>query len=235
MNERECSLKLPLGQVFVACDLEVVVQGVVDRLVVNRAILCAGFHSLANLVLLFTGKRVRCRGHFIMAVLADGGKNFGRNPTLEALGRFELGAEDQSVEARLVDAVDQLTATVRFDFGLEEVFWVDSVIDSANKVLITERFCNVVGNEKGKLGRTECADLNILERENRWCCHFRLLRFNVEPCNPTPIGWAGVAGWRTALRKRPPEGACKPSRKESCKGGTDLVLPFSGGRVTSGG
>lgn len=72
---------------------------------------------------------------------------------------------------------------------------------------------------------------NILERENRWCCHFRLLRFNVEPCNPTPIGWAGVAGWRTALRKRPPEGACKPSRKESCKGGTDLVLPFSGGRV----
>ena len=88
-----------------------------------------------------------------------------------------------------------------------------------------------LATKKGKFGRTECADLNILERENRWCCHFRLLRFNVEPCNPTPIGWAGVAGWRTALRKRPPEGACKPSRKESCKGGTDLVLPFSGGRV----
>ena len=140
VNERERSLKLPLGQVFVACDLEVVVQGVVDRLVVNRAILCAGFHSLANLVLLFTGKRVRCRGHFIMAVLANGGKNFGRNPTLEALGRFELGAEDQSVEARLVDAVDRLDAVELVgDFRLDEVFGINVIFDRFARVCVSKR------------------------------------------------------------------------------------------------
>lgn len=65
-----------------------------------------------------------------MAVLADGGKNFGRNPTLEALGRFELGAEDQSVEARLVDAVDRLDAVELVgDFRLDEVFGINVIFD----------------------------------------------------------------------------------------------------------
>ena len=36
---------------------------------------------------------------FVASRLADRGQNFGRDPALEALGAFELGAEDQSVEA----------------------------------------------------------------------------------------------------------------------------------------
>lgn len=70
-----------------------------------------------------------------MAVLANGGKNFGRNPTLEALGRFELGAEDQSVEARLVDAVDGLLAASGVDLDLDKVFRVDVLGDSTRALL----------------------------------------------------------------------------------------------------
>lgn len=137
VNERERSLKLPLGQVFVACDLEVVVQGVVDRLVVNRAILCAGLDGLADLVQLFSRERSRC---FVASSLADGRKDFGRDPALEALCGFELGAEDQSVEAGLVDAVDRLDAVELVDdFRLDEVFGINVIFDRFARVCVSKR------------------------------------------------------------------------------------------------
>lgn len=75
-----------------------------------------------------------------MAVLANGGKNFGRNPTLEALGRFELGAEDQSVEAGLVDAVDRLDAVELVDdFRLDEVFGINVIFDRFARVCVSKR------------------------------------------------------------------------------------------------
>jgi hypothetical protein len=60
---------------------------------------------------------------FVASSLANSRKDFGRDPALEALCGFELGAEDQSVEAGLVDAVDRLDAVELVDdFRLDEVF-----------------------------------------------------------------------------------------------------------------
>ena len=79
-------------------------------------------HFALNGALLCGRDRGLC---FVVPSLADGGQNFGRDPALESLCGFELGAEDQSVEAGLVDAVDRLAATFRFDLGLDEVFRID--------------------------------------------------------------------------------------------------------------
>ena len=87
-----------------------------------------------------------------MAVLADGGKNFGRNPTLEALGRFELGAEDQSVEARLVDAVDRLSTTELVgDFLLDEVFRID-VLGATFGFLYPRAVATSIATNRGSSG-----------------------------------------------------------------------------------
>ena len=101
-----------------------------------------------------------------MAVLADGGKNFGRNPTLEALGRFELGAEDQSVEARLVDAVDGLDSVELIsDFRFDEIVRIHMTQYSVLRVLIAKSSCNVDSDEERKVGGTERTHGVVLERE----------------------------------------------------------------------
>ena len=82
-------------------------------------------HFALNGALLCGRDRGLC---FVVPSLANSRKNFGRDPALEALGAFELLAEDQGVEAGLVDAVDRLAAAFRFDFGLDEVFRVNAVV-----------------------------------------------------------------------------------------------------------
>ena len=98
-----------------------------------------------------------------MAVLADGRKNFGRDPALEALCGFELGAEDQSVEAGLVDAVDDLATASGFDLGLDEVFGVDVLFDRVCLVLVSESTSGINGDKEREVRRAERTDLSVLE------------------------------------------------------------------------
>ena len=160
LNERERSLKLFPSQILVAGDLEGVVQRVLDRLVVDGAVLCAGLDGLSDFVHLFG--RERCR-RFVASSLADGGQNFGRNPALESLCRFELGAEDQGIETGLVDAVDRLAAAFRFDFGLDDVFGVDVLFDRVCLVFVSESTSGINGDKEREVRRAERTDLSVLE------------------------------------------------------------------------
>ena len=122
--------------------------------------MCTDCHFALNGALLCGRDRGLC---FVASRLADGGQNFGRDPTLEALGRFELGAEDQSVETGLVDAVDRLAATVRFDFGLDDVFGVDVLFDRVCLVFVSESTSGINGDKEREVRRAEGTDLSVLE------------------------------------------------------------------------
>lgn len=100
---------------------------------------------------------------FVASSLANSRQNFGRDPALEALCGFELGAEDQSVETGLVDAVDRLTATVRFDFGLDEVFGIDVLFDRVCLVFVSESTSGINGDKEREVRRAERTDLSVLE------------------------------------------------------------------------
>ena len=108
------------------------------------------------------GGRDRGRG-FVASRLANGGKDFGRDPALEALCGFELGAEDQSVEAGLVDAVDDLATASGFDLGLDEVFGVDVLFDRVCLVFVSESTSGINGDKEREVRRAERTDLSVLE------------------------------------------------------------------------
>ena len=112
-----------------------VLEGGVDHAEVLRSSGGATADCFLDLALLSFVDVVGAR---VEALLADGRKDFGGDPALEAFGRFELGAEDQGVEAGLVDAVDRLAAALRFDFGLDEVFGVDMEFDCVSFVFVAK-------------------------------------------------------------------------------------------------
>lgn len=77
---------------------------------------------------------------FVASSLADGRQNLGRDSALEALCGFELGAEDQGIEARLVDAVYRLDAVELVgDFRLDEVFGINVIFDRFARVCVSKR------------------------------------------------------------------------------------------------
>lgn len=100
---------------------------------------------------------------FVASSLANSRKNFGRDPALEALCGFELGAEDQSIEAGLVDAVDDLATASGFDLGLDEVFGVDVLFDRVCLVFVSESTSGINGDKEREVRRAERTDLSVLE------------------------------------------------------------------------
>ena len=100
---------------------------------------------------------------FVASSLANSRKNFGRDPALEALCGFELGAKDQGVETGLVDAVDRLAATVCVDIGLDEVFGVDVLSDCVARFRVTESATDVKGDKKRVFRCAERAHGHVLE------------------------------------------------------------------------
>lgn len=100
---------------------------------------------------------------FVASSLANSRQNFGRDPALEALCGFELGAKDQGVETGLVDAVDRLAATVCVDIGLDEVFGVDVLSDCVARFRVTESATDVKGDKKRVFRCAERAHGHVLE------------------------------------------------------------------------
>ena len=136
LDEGERVVEVRLKQFGVARDAVLGVERFVDRLIGERVGVRGLIDGGANRELLRGGDGL---GRFVAACLPDGRKDFGGNPTLEALGRLELGAEDQSVETRLVDAVDRLSTTkLVSDFLFDEVFGIDVLRYSVRGLLKAE-------------------------------------------------------------------------------------------------
>lgn len=148
-----------------------------------------------------------------MAVLANGGKNFGRNPTLEALGRFELGAEDQSVEAGLVDAVDRLDAVELVDdFRLDEVFGINVIFDRFARVAYPSDEQMSTATKSGDSGAPRVRTA-LFSKENIVGIDIQVsyVFFNTAHTDANQW-WADLRVGVPAHRNQPPEGARKPTQ-----------------------
>ena len=134
LDESECGFEVLLLQAGVPRYAEMVLEGGVDHAEVLRSSGGAASDGFLDLALL---SFIDVIGARVEALLADGRKDFGGDPALEAFGRFELGAEDQSIEPGLVDAVDGLLAASGVDLDLNAVFFINVRVDSFADVGIT--------------------------------------------------------------------------------------------------
>ena len=133
-DELERGVEVFLAQEGVLRDLKVRLQCLINRLEGDAVLVDALLHGGLDEPALLRRDVPRVRGALVFAALADRGKDFHRNPALEALGALELGAEDQGVEAAFVHAVDGLLAALGVDLGLHEVFGVNAIIDAFRRL-----------------------------------------------------------------------------------------------------
>ena len=83
----------------------------------------------------------------VYAIFADGGQNLACDPVLEGFGLRHLAAQDQAVQAGLVDDEYILLAAGGVTFRYTLVLGVDVVGQRFARILVAECGCNVGANQ----------------------------------------------------------------------------------------